>query len=189
MCGRYSLDLNKSKTSFKKDTLDKFDKIFSFKNLDISPSSLSPVISFNNNEYVFDLFKWGFDFDWLPKGKVLFNVRSETVADKSFSKDLLARNRCLVPFNFYFEWQNIGKIKQKFKIFTSNDVSYFAGIYLKSTTDSQFSILTKSSASNIEHIHQRNPIIVNNNKIRKWFSSDYKDVLNSEFVDFNFEEI
>ena len=76
MCGRYSLNLDNSKSNFKKDTVTKFPKIFSFKNTDISPSSENPVIFFYNKEYLFELFKWGLSYGWLPKGRVLFNLRS-----------------------------------------------------------------------------------------------------------------
>jgi len=188
MCGRYSLNLENSKSNFKEETLVKFSKIFTYKNSDISPSTNNPVIFFRNNEYIFDLFKWGLNFDWLPKGRVLFNLRSETVLDKGFSKNLILKQRCLVPFNSYYEWQNNGSSKQKFELKTNYHISYFAAIYSKLGSEGEYSILTKASSPNVQHIHERNPLIINNNLIRKWFSDDFKDILNTS-IELDFSKI
>ena len=45
-----------------------------------------------------------------------------------------------------------------------------------------FSILTKSSLENIEFIHNRNPVIVNKNNVRQWFSNRYEELLSSSDV-------
>ncbi len=182
MCGRYSLDLENSKSNFKEETLKKFTKIFSFKDSDISPSSNNPIIYLNNNEFIFDLFKWGLNFDWLPKGRVLFNVRSETIFEKKFTKDLFLKQRCLVPFNSYFEWQNRGSLKQKFELKTENHISYFAAIYSDNGNIKEYSILTKSSSANNEHIHERTPVIVTSKNIRKWFSDGFREILNNSVI-------
>lgn len=189
MCGRYSLNLEYSKSNFKKDTVTKFPKIFTFKNSDISPSSDNPVIFFNNKEYLFELFKWGLSYDWLPKGKVLFNLRSETVSDKNFSKDLMLKKRCLVPFNSYFEWQNIPPSKKKFTLQTKEEISYFAAVYREASKGNEYSILTKASAQNIKHIHERSPVIVPKEAVKKWFSDYYLDILNNSPVNINYSEV
>ena len=189
MCGRYSLNLEHSKSNFKKDTLTKFPKIFTFKNPDISPSSENPIIFFNNKEYLFELFKWGLSYDWLPKGRVLFNIRSETVSDKNFSKDLLLKKRCLVPFNSYFEWQNTPPSKKKFTLQTKEKFSYFAAVYREASEGNEYSILTKASAQNIKHIHERSPVIVPKEAVKKWFSDYYLDILNNSSVNINYSEV
>lgn len=189
MCGRYSLSLENSKSFFKEGTINKYSKVFSFNNSDVSPSSSNPVIFKNNDEYVFEYFKWGLSYDWLPKGRVLFNIRSETVFDKEFSRDLILKQRCLVPFNSYFEWQNKETTKQKYKLYTPSDVSFFAAIYIKNKLGFEYSILTKPSSPNVEHIHDRNPIIVAGNKIKMWFSNNFKNVLIDESIDLKFMEI
>ena len=66
-----------------------------------------------NSKFVFKQSSWGLSFDWLPKGKTLFNIRSETVHEKSFSYSLIANNRCLVPFSSYFEWMKTQELKEK----------------------------------------------------------------------------
>ena len=71
---------------------------------------------------------WGYT---LPDGKLLFNARSETAAEKAIFKDGMAHRRCLIPATCYFEWEHRGKDKIKYAIaLANNDMFYLAGIYL-----------------------------------------------------------
>ena len=117
MCGRYSLNLKDNHSSFKKETIDNFKSIFDYKNEDICPTNKAPIVFNLNSKFVFKQSSWGLSFDWLPKGKTLFNIRSETVHEKSFSNSLIANNRCLVPFSSYFEWLKTQELKEKYKLF------------------------------------------------------------------------
>ena len=182
MCGRYSLNLKDNHSSFKKDTINNFKSIFDYKNEDICPTNKAPIVFNLNSKFVFKQSSWGLSFDWLPKGKTLFNIRSETVHEKSFSNSLIANNRCLVPFSSYFEWLKTQELKEKYKLFTKTPVSFFAGVYKLIEDTFYFSILTKSSLKNIEFIHNRNPVIVNKNNVRQWFSNSYEELLSSSDV-------
>ena len=72
---------------------------------------------------------WGYT---LPDGKLLFNARSETAAEKAIFKDGMAQRRCLIPATCYFEWEHRGKEKIKYAIAPeNNDMIYLAGIYRK----------------------------------------------------------
>ena len=183
MCGRYSLDLSNAKTVFKKETTEKYPKVFDFISLDIAPSTFNPIIFKRQDQYIFEFAKWGFEYDWLPKGKLLFNVRSETVFEKSFSQNLIQNSRCLIPFNCYFEWKTSGSNKEKYKVYTNHSLCFFAGIYSIFNGKLSFSILTKHSALNIEHIHQRNPIILTLSDVKRWFATEFTRLLNGS----NFE--
>ena len=182
MCGRYSLNLKDNHSSFKKETINNFKSIFDYKNEDICPSNKAPIVFTLNSKFVFKQSSWGLSFDWLPKGKTLFNIRSETVHEKSFSNNLIANNRCLVPFSGYFEWMKTHELKKKYKLFTKTPVSFFAGVYKLIEDTVYFSILTKSSLQYIEFIHNRNPVIINKNNVRKWFSDSYEELLRSSDV-------
>ena len=37
-----------------------------------------------------------------------FNARSDTLAEKSIFSRLLARRRCLVPLQGFYEWRQVG---------------------------------------------------------------------------------
>ena len=179
MCGRYSLNLKDNQSYFKQETINNFKPIFEYSNGNISPSAEAPIILLQNSKYLFKQSKWGLLFDWLPKGKTLFNIRSETVREKSFSNKLIENNRCLIPFNYYFEWKNTDTHKQKYKLYTETTVSFFAAVFISIDNTYYFSILTKSSLESIEFIHERNPLIINKSKINHWFSKSYKSLLKS----------
>ena len=186
MCGRYSLNFKDNQSYFKQETLNNFKQIFDYNNDNISPSTEAPIILLQNSKYSFKQSRWGLLFDWLPKGKTLFNIRSETVQEKSFSNKLIENNRCLIPFNYYFEWMNTDTHKQKYKLYTETPVSFFAAVFNLIDDTYYFSILTKSSIEKIEFIHKRNPVIINKSKIKHWFSNNYKSLLMSS-EDINYE--
>ena len=189
MCGRFSLDLPSSKSSFKKETIETNKDIFLFSNFNIAPTDWSPIIIKKLNNYVFQKSKWGFEFNWLPKGKTLFNIRTETIFEKSFSKDLIISNRCLVPFNHYFEWkkEENGK-KIKYKLHSSEELSFFGAVYQKEGDDLTFSLLTKESNPITNFIHHRNPIIIAKKNITKWFTADFIDYFSNPEVNLVFNE-
>tara|TARA_Y100001935_G_scaffold246716_1_gene241695 strand:+ start:899 stop:1504 length:606 start_codon:yes stop_codon:yes gene_type:complete len=173
VCGRYSLNLKDNHHCFKTENVKKFSSIFQYNNDDISPSSNAPIIIRKNNKYVFLLAKWGLIFDWLPQGKTLFNLRSETVKEKKFSKNLLESQKCLIPFNHYYEWKKEGENKLKYKIFfEDNPVSYFLGVYQIINNQYYFSILTLPSPANLAgDVHARCPQMTSNGiHARDWFS-------------------
>ena len=88
----------------------------------------------------------------------------------------------MVPFSSYFEWLKTQELKKKYKLFTKTPVSFFAGVYKLIEDTVYYSILTKSSLENIEFIHNRNPVIINKNNVRKWFSDSYEELLRSSDV-------
>jgi putative SOS response-associated peptidase YedK len=188
LCGRYSLNLESSQSEFKPETIINNKEIFSFNNLDISPSSLSPIIFRNEKKYDFEISRWGLSFDWLPKGRVLFNIRSETINQKSFSKEIYKNQRCIIPFSSYFEWRaDEENNKKKYKIFSKDKISYFGGIYLQNEVHKCFSIITTTSRDNIAHIHKRNPLIIAKNKITRWLSTEYDEFLSNKDVELIFK--
>ena len=186
MCGRYSLNLKDNQSYFKQETINNFKPIFEYSNGNISPSTEAPIILLQNSKYLFKQSKWGLLFDWLPKGKTLFNIRSETVEEKLFSNKLIMNNRCLVPFNYYFEWMNTDVQKQKYKLYTESKVGFFAAVFSLIDNTYYFSILTKSSSESIQFIHKRNPVIINKSKIKRWFSNNYESLFESS-EDINYE--
>ena len=72
--------------------------------------------------------------------------------------------------------------KKNLKILLAAPRGFFAGVYKLIEDTFYFSILTKSSLKNIEFIHNRNPVIVNKNNVRQWFSNSYEELLSSSDV-------
>ena len=73
--------------------------------------------------------RWGLVPRWAKdtKGRPLINMRAETVREKPTWQRTLARKRCIIPIDGFYEWQDQGKgqRKQPFYI-TSRDFSPLA---------------------------------------------------------------
>ena len=58
-----------------------------------------------------DLMRWGLIPSWAKDkaiGPRLINAMAETVATKPAFRDAFRRRRCLVPVDFFYEWQKTG---------------------------------------------------------------------------------
>ena len=130
------------------------------------------------------LAKWGFP-KWDGKGTII-NARAESINEKQMFKKL-QNNRCTVPASAYFEWKekSLGsKAKDKYIIKKQNSILYFAGLYNiipKHNTDQlslfdtndldiYYTIITKDADSSVSHIHNRMPVIFDNNDMNDWLS-------------------
>ena len=120
---------------------------------------------------------WGYT---LPDGKLLFNARSETAADKALFQDGMAQRRCLIPATCYFEWEHRGKEKIKYAIAPEgSQMLYLAGIYRKEGNRVGCTIQTREPAESIAFIHNRMPVILPAEAVRDWLNIRYdaEDVL------------
>ena len=118
--------------------------------------------------------RWGYT---LPDGKLLFNARSETAADKALFQDGMAQRRCLIPATCYFEWEHRGKEKIKYAIAPEgSQMLYLAGIYRKEGNRAACTILTREPAESIAFIHNRMPVILPAEAVRDWLNIRYDAV-------------
>ena len=79
--------------------------------------------------------------------------------------------------------------KKKFTLQTKDKISFFAAVYREASDGKEYSILTKASAQNIKHIHERSPVIVPKEAVKQWFSDYYLDILNNSPVNINYSEV
>ena len=101
MCGRFSLssNLEELQNEFSNEISGNFPAKYN-----ISPGQSPVVISLKKNNFYLNKIHWGFK---VPKlGKLVINARSETIIEKPLFKNLLLQNRCLIPANSWFEWDN-----------------------------------------------------------------------------------
>ena len=114
---------------------------------------------------------WGYR---LSDGKLVFNTRSETAAEKKLFADGIRQRRCLIPALHYFEWEHVGKEKRKYRIapMESNGF-YLGGIYRLEGSVPVFSVLTRSPVHEIEFIHDRMPVIIPEELKADWLNPKY----------------
>ena len=106
-----------------------------------APTNRLPVIVENQEgEREAQLMQWGLIPRWAkPGGKkpmAPINARAETITEKPMFRNLVKRNRCLVPANGFYEWKNLGDHKQPYYITVPDDPLFgFAGLYDTYTND------------------------------------------------------
>lgn len=113
--------------------------------------------------------RWGYT---LPDGKLLFNARSETAADKALFQDGMAQRRCLIPAICYFEWEHRSQEKIKYAIAPEG-------------SRAACTILTREPTESIAFIHNRMPVILPADAVSDWLNIRYDaaDVLKAAPVE------
>lgn len=147
----------------------------------VTPMNTVSVIIFiqNTQERVFKNMQWGFIPSWSKEGNNSprpINARSETLLETQMFTPSFKQNRCIIPLSGYYEWKKDRTDKIPYYIhFRSQEPFGLAGIYNTWTsnhddqTDS-FSILTTESNLTTKPIHNRMPVILDQDDEDTWFS-------------------
>ena len=190
MCGRYYLDFD----ILESENFDSKNSIIYETNFNITPQTKVPI--FIENELT--MATWGFFPDWIKNqknSKPLFNTRWETVQEKRTFKTAFKKHRCLVPISGWYEWKNVNDEKQPYFFYKQNELLKAAGLYwLRSSGDIEFSIITKEAEDNLLTIHNRTPLILNNDSQKLWTShidlnNLYSDISNQKNPSINFHRV
>ena len=190
MCGRYNFSKESSSEMVQAVLENLQGRQIEVKTGEVFPGDIAAVIASNRKlePQAFGM-KWGYQ---LPDGKLIFNARSETAAQKAMFEDGMRQRRCLVPADSYYEWQKSGQGKQKYEIAPSEmDGFFLAGIYRMEQGRPVFSILTKEPVVTIAFIHNRMPVILPNDIMKDWLNPrfDGKDILINAVGDMRFATV
>ncbi|CAN1141996.1 Abasic site processing protein HMCES [Linum perenne] len=140
----------------------------------VGPGWTMPVVrrdDLTDAGYSVHCMKWGLIPSFTKKTEKpdffrMFNARSESVAEKASFRRLLPKNRCLVAVEGFYEWKKDGSKKQPYYIhFRDGRPLVFAGLYdswknSEGDTLYTFTILTTSSSSKLNWLHDRMPVIL-----------------------------
>jgi len=182
MCGRFYVP---------EKEMDEFAKLVSEveqhllkKYGDIYPGDKVPIITNAKEKREVHAVKWGFP-SWQGKGLII-NARSETAPIKPMFKAPFQKRRCLVPAAGFYEWKREeqgDKIKKiKHFITFGNKLFYIAGLYWffkeKENGDivyPAFTILTTDANEKMRAIHDRMPVVIDENNMEKWLCAENPD--------------
>ena len=136
--------------------------------------------------------RWGLVPRWAKDatGAPLINGRIESILEKPSFKDSVVRRRCVIPASGYYEWQvKPDGTKQPFYIHAGDEGMFaLAGLYewWKNPADGRWLLsattLTKHTAPELEHIHDRNPILLTPDTFDAWIDPHIEgdqDLLNA----------
>ncbi|GAA4427512.1 SOS response-associated peptidase [Actinokineospora soli] len=134
------------------------------------------------------LMRWGLVPHWAKdpsSGAKMINTRSESAAEKPAFKQSLARRRCIIPADGWYEWKREGKAKQPF-FTTPKDGSSIAMAGLWSTWHDKndpdapvlitCSVLTTDAVGPLADIHDRMPLLLTPDEWATWLDPDRPDV-------------
>ena len=188
MCGRYNFSKNSSSPMVQKVLENLQERQIEVKTGEVNPGDVAAVIASNRKlaPQAFGM-KWGYK---LPDGKLIFNARSETAAQKAMFADGMRQRRCLIPADCYYEWQKTGQGKQKYQLAPSDANGFFlAGIYRIEQGSAVFSVLTKEPVEPIAFIHHRMPVILPKEAMSDWLNPRYNgiEILNAAVGDIRFD--
>ena len=177
MCGRYGL-VSTDKLAERFDA-EKFKSELD-KRYNIAPCQNLPVVTRHSPNQI-EIMRWGLIPFWAKDEKIgyrMINARAETVAEKNSFKKSLQSMRCLVPADFFYEWQVTKEGKQPMLIrLKSQEIFAFAGLYStwknpEGEEIKTYTIITTEPNKIITPIHNRMPVILTRDEEDEWLNPD-----------------
>jgi putative SOS response-associated peptidase YedK len=177
MCGRMTIATEQEvlEARFHAEAVKKLEKHYNaYPNHDHYPL---PVITLEQPELI-TLRYWGIMPPWWTRDtRGLINIKYETLRDKkTFHKDL-AKRRCMVLAEGYFEWKGEKGHKTPYHIrLKTGEPFAFAGLYEENNINGKivdtFAIITTEPNELMQTIHNRMPVILSKSSESEWLNPD-----------------
>ena len=154
----------------------------------IAPTSNVLAITETAHGRVGSMMRWGLIPHWTKQGNAfgrpMVNARSETVVERPMFRDAFVSRRCLIPANGFFEWSGDtpGRKTPWWIYAVDSGVITFAGIWSvwrgPDGPIESCAILTTESNGLMKRIHDRMPVILDDDWAELWLDGGAdKDVL------------
>lgn len=156
----------------------------------VAPTNEVYVVYESGEARTLDTMRWGLVPFWAKDpsiGAKMINARAETVATKNAFRRPLAKRRCIIPADGFYEWKKIPgqKTKQPMYIHRADgDRFAFAGRWevwrnpdrpddepLRTCT-----IITGAANEKIAEVHDRMPVMLPPEKWDTWLDPDQQDL-------------
>jgi putative SOS response-associated peptidase YedK len=152
----------------------------------IAPMQQVPVVRVNaRGERELVQVRWGLvpRFASDPSiGARMINARAETVATRGAFRHALARRRCLVPADGFYEWQVLAAGKQPVHVARRDGAPFgMAGLYERwRSPDGEVldtcTILTTRANALLRPVHDRMPVIIAPADYARWLDASRQDI-------------
>lgn len=185
MCGRYSISVSRPELSeyLKKHyQIEVLPETITLPRYNVAPSEDVVSLISDGLKYRVGLLKWGYVPDYSHDDKkAIINARSETI-DKlfSFKKSFLER-RCVLIADGFFEWERSTSTKTPYRFALKNRKLFgFAGLWSVFTDEAgkktyTTTIITTKANSLVGAIHDRMPVILDEERTKLWLDNNIKD--------------
>lgn len=154
----------------------------------IAPTQLAPVILSDRHELRCAMARFGLVPEWFNKPLedlkfATFNAKSEEVTEKASYRGPLKAQRCVIPAQFFYEWQGKGK---PWLIAQRDDRPFFmAGLWTawrgfskgQAVEFYSFTVLTVAANEVMSDIYKRMPVILQPEDYETWLKADVPEAL------------
>ena len=149
----------------------------------VAPTSRRPVIRRHpeTGERRLDLLTWGlvphFTKD-LKAARKPINARAETVSSSGMFRGAMARRRCIVPADLFYEWKAEPDGKQPFAIGRRDGRPLAFGGLWESWTQPDgtllrtYTIITTAANDDMRGLHDRMPLVLDEGTWTAWMGED-----------------
>lgn len=154
----------------------------------VAPTSAVYAIVDHNGRRVLVAFRWGLIPSWAKDRSVgarMINARSETAAEKPAFRTALARRRCLIPADGFYEWTIAPDgSKQPHLIHHAGGTQLaLAGLWetWRDPADEQAppvrscTILTTAAQGPMTELHHRMPVVLDRERWTTWLDLELDD--------------
>jgi len=180
MCGRYTIKTPAAELA------DYFHLPIPFAlrpRYNVAPTQGSLAIRWAAGGREWVMLKWGLIPSWADDPKVgnrMINARSETVGEKPAFRSALAKRRCLIVADGFYEWKRQGEHKQPFHIrFRDGRPFALAGLWERWSRGVEpiesCTVLTTAPNELMRDIHDRMPVIVAPDDQGLWLAPEVGD--------------
>ncbi len=183
MCGRYGRRADKQRIAewMQARNTNVFDESYFAPSYNVAPQSLQPVVRLDGEtgERELTVMRWGLIPFWAKDAKIGYstiNAKAETVTSSPAFREAMKRRRCLVPAEWFYEWQKIdAKTKQPYAIAMKDDSLFaFAGLWdswkdkVTGKTLETYTVITTDPNELMEPLHNRMPAILRREDYGRW---------------------
>lgn len=134
---------------------------------DIRPTERAVIIAGADKKLYTTQMQWGFRREGQ---QLLINARAESALERKTFRDSILHRRCVIPAAGFYEW-NRSREKVTFTRPEKTPV-YMAGCYRRYEDQLHFVILTTAANESVAPVHDRMPLILQEDQIRDWIEEE-----------------
>lgn len=173
MCNRFRATYNRHDIE---EQFQAWDEIENVPRFNVAPTQPILTVIGDSGKRIATEMRWGLIPSWastVSSGNFL--ARSESVTSTPSYRNLIRKNRCLIPADAFYEWQKIDGISQPFAFEVGDrELFAFAGLWDEWNSPSGIvqscAILTTEPNSLLAEMHDRMPVIIRRVDYKQWLN-------------------
>lgn len=166
----------------------------------VAPGQLIPAIIADQGKRRMGQLRWGLVPAWAQDEKIgykMINARAESLQEKPAFRSLIARKRCIIPADSFFEWKQGEFGKRPMRIMMKSGEPFaLAGLFDSWTGPDgrkihSCTIITTKPNQLVQEIHDRMPVILRKEDEHLWLDREKydADLLQSLLVPYDAQEM